>query len=62
VVADGHCGYHAIAGLLGMEEESWAMVRMNLHKELTQFRTEYIDHFWGDDQFEYLKNSLLVDR
>jgi len=62
VVADGHCGYRAIAGLLGMGEESWAVVCMNLHKELIQFRTEYIDLFGSDDRFEYLKNSLFVDR
>jgi len=61
-VADGHCGYHAIVGLLGMGEESWVVVHMNLYKEVTQFRTEYIDLFGGDDRFEYLKNSLLVDR
>ncbi|XP_068501365.1 protein FAR1-RELATED SEQUENCE 6-like [Phaseolus vulgaris] len=34
VRADGHCGYRAVAAQLGMGEESWAVVRMNLLKEL----------------------------
>jgi len=35
---------------------------MNLHIELTQFRTKYIDLFASDDRSEYLKNSLLVNQ
>ncbi|XP_068466719.1 uncharacterized protein [Phaseolus vulgaris] len=61
VKADGHCGYRAVGALLGMGEESWAIVRMNLHKELCQWRQEYIDLFDGDERYEFLKNSLLVD-
>jgi len=61
VKADGHCGYRAVGALLGMGEESWAIVRMNLHKELCQWRQEYIDLFGGDERYEFLKNSLLVD-
>ena len=61
VKADGHCGYRAIAALLGMGEDSWALVCMDLHEELCQWRQEYIDLFGGDAHYEYLKNSLLVD-
>ena len=61
VKADGHCGYRAVGALFGMGEESWAIVRMNFHKELCQWRQEYIDLFGGDDRYEFLKNSLLVD-
>jgi len=61
VKADGHCGYRAVGALLGMGEESWAIVRMNLHKELCQWCQKYIDLFGGDERYEYLKNSLLVD-
>jgi len=32
VKADSHCGYRVIGALLGMGEESWTIVRMNLHK------------------------------
>ncbi|XP_068483336.1 uncharacterized protein [Phaseolus vulgaris] len=61
VKADGHCGYRAVGALLGMGEESWAIVHMNLHKELCQWCQKYIDLFGGDERYEYLKNSLLVD-
>jgi len=61
VVADGHCGYRAVAALLGIGEESWAVVRMNLLKELSHFRIEYLHLFGGQDRFEFLKNSLLID-
>jgi len=42
VVADGHCGYRVVAALLVMGEESWVVVRMNLLKELSHFRIEYV--------------------
>jgi len=38
VKAAGQSGYHAVAALLGMGEESWTIVRMNLHKEICQWR------------------------
>ncbi|XP_068498050.1 uncharacterized protein [Phaseolus vulgaris] len=61
VKADGHCGYRAVAAQLGMGEESWAVVRMNLLKELSEWRQEYVQLFGGDDRYEYLKKSLLVE-
>ena len=36
VKADGHCGYRVVAAELGMGEESWVVVRMNLLKELSE--------------------------
>ena len=61
VKADGHCGYRAVAAQLGMGEDSWAVVRMNLLKELSEWRQEYVQLFGGDDRYEYLKKSLLVE-
>ena len=61
VKADGHCGYRAVVAKLGMGEESWAVVRMNLLKELSEWRQEYVELFDGDERYEYLKKSLLVD-
>jgi len=55
VVADGHCGYRAVTALLGMGEESWVVVRMNLLKDLSNFRVEYLQLFGGQDWFEFLK-------
>ncbi|XP_068498144.1 uncharacterized protein [Phaseolus vulgaris] len=61
VKADGHCGYRAVVAKLGMGEESWAVVQMNLLKELSEWRQEYVELFDGDERYEYLKKSLLVD-
>ncbi|KAH1262105.1 hypothetical protein GmHk_02G004800 [Glycine max] len=61
VKADGNCGYHAIAALLGMGEDSWSLMRNNLLKELVKWSDEFINLFGGIDKFEELKRSLLVD-
>jgi len=45
-----------------MGEESWVVVRMNLLKELSEWRQEYVELFGGDERYESLKKSLLVDR
>jgi len=47
--------------IVGMGEESWVVVRMNLSKELSEWRQEYVELFGGDERYEYLKKSLLVD-
>jgi len=61
VKADGHCAYRDVAAQLGMGEESWVVVRMNLLKELSEWRQECVQLFGGDDRYEYLKKSLLVE-
>lgn len=62
VQADVNCGNRVVAALLSMGEESWVVLCMNLFKELSQWCYEYVQLFGGDDQYEYLKNSLLVDQ
>ncbi|XP_068466406.1 uncharacterized protein [Phaseolus vulgaris] len=61
VKADGHCGHCVVAAELGMGEESWAIVRMNLLKQLSEWRQEYVELFGADERYEYLKKSLLID-
>ena len=61
VKADGNCGYRAIAGLLGLGEESWSIVRNHLLKELGEWRDEYIVLMGGIKRYEQLRRSLLVD-
>ena len=61
VKADGNCGYRAIVALLGMDEDSWSLVRNYLLKELGKWSDEYINLFGGIDIFEELKRSLFVD-
>jgi len=34
VKADDNCGYRSVAGLLGMGQDSWSVVRNHLLKEL----------------------------
>jgi len=58
---DGNYGYHAIAGLLGMGEDSWSLLRNHLLKELTKWSDEYMNLAGGLERFEELKRSLLVD-
>ncbi|KAL5131402.1 hypothetical protein HKD37_12G034298 [Glycine soja] len=61
VKADGNCGYHAIAALLGMGEDSWFLVCNHLLKELAKWSDEYINLLGGIERFEELKRSLLTD-
>ncbi|KAH1197677.1 Protein FAR1-RELATED SEQUENCE 5 [Glycine max] len=61
VGTDGNCGYWAIAGLLGMGEDSWSLVRTHLLIELAKFAEDYIKLFGGTDRFEDLRMSLHVD-
>ncbi|KAL5124087.1 hypothetical protein HKD37_02G004551 [Glycine soja] len=61
VKANYNFGYHAIAALLGMGEDSWSLVRNHLLKELGKWSNEYINLFGGTERFEELRRSLLVD-
>ncbi|KAH1246355.1 hypothetical protein GmHk_06G016456 [Glycine max] len=61
IKADGNCGYRSIAALLGMDEESWPMVRNQLIKELDKWSHDYINLFGGTERFEQLRMSLHVD-
>ena len=45
VKGDGNCGYRSVAGLLGMSQDSWSMVRNYLLKELVNFSEDYIKFF-----------------
>jgi len=61
VKADEHCGFRAIASLLGMGEESWPLIRMDLFKEISQWREKYATLLGGHQRVEHMKGSLLVD-
>ncbi|KAF8412056.1 hypothetical protein HHK36_000009 [Tetracentron sinense] len=49
VAGDGHCGFRAVAGLMGMGEEGWRKVRIDLAYELQKHREQYANLF-GDLQ------------
>ncbi|KAL5187707.1 PKS-NRPS hybrid synthetase [Glycine soja] len=61
VKGDGNCGYRSVAGLLGMGQDSWSVVRNHLLKELANFSEDYVKLFGGTEIFEELRMSLLVD-
>ncbi|KAL5149610.1 Protein FAR1-RELATED SEQUENCE 5 [Glycine soja] len=61
VKGDGNCGYRSVAGLLGMGQDSWSVVRNHLLKELANFSEDYVKLFGGTERFEELRMSLLVD-
>ncbi|XP_057485845.1 uncharacterized protein LOC130772121 [Actinidia eriantha] len=55
VQADGHCGFRAIAALIGYGEEGWSQVRFELMEEIQQNKDLY-DHFYPDQN---LVDNLL---
>jgi len=59
VKADGNCGYWSVAGLLGIGEDSWSLVRNHLLKELGKFSDDYIKLFGGTNRFEELRMPLV---
>ena len=61
VKTDGNCGYRSIATLLGMGEESWALMRNKLIKELGKWSQDYIKIFGGTKRYEQLRLSLHVE-
>jgi len=52
VKADGNYGYRPVSALLGMGEESWAVMRNELIKELGKWLQDYIKIFGGTERFE----------
>lgn len=52
---DEHCGCRSITTLLGMGEESRALVRMDLFKELSAWHDEYATIVSGHERVEQLK-------
>ena len=59
VKVDGKCGYHSIAAVLGMGEDSWSLVRNHLLKELGKWSDDYIKLFSSTDRVEELRRSLV---
>ncbi|XXG59129.1 hypothetical protein AAC387_Pa04g1266 [Persea americana] len=58
VVADGNCGFKAIAGLLGMGEDGWMQVRMDLSNELQRYQNYYALVYGGEERVRELYYAL----
>ena len=59
VKADDNCGYHTIVALLGMDEDSWLLVRNHLLNELGKWSNEYINLLGGIDRFEEQRYAMV---
>jgi len=44
-----------------MGEDSWPLIRMNLYKEICEWRDQYTNIFGSHERFDELNNSLLVE-
>lgn len=62
VKGDSNCGYRAVAAQLGMGEESWALVRQDLIRELQQWQDNYAKLFGSNDRVAELRKSLYVGK
>lgn len=58
VAADGHCGYRAIAALLGYGEDGWVQVRRDLLNELESYSVHYSALYGSENRVYELKHSL----
>ncbi|XP_028102684.1 uncharacterized protein LOC114301927 [Camellia sinensis] len=58
VVADGNCGFRAIAASIGHTEDDWAQVRRDLLGELHTHKEEYITLYGSYERFEELTSIL----
>ena len=56
--SDGHCGFRAIAALLGMSEHNWRDIHINLIGELHTFRDEYIELYGSVMRVDELIHTL----
>jgi histone-lysine N-methyltransferase SETD2 len=59
VDSDGHCGFRAVAGLMGLRQENWLRVQVALLFELNQHVDNYTDMF-GLARFNEISDSLTV--
>lgn len=62
VAADRNCGFKAIVGLLGMGEDSWAQVRVDLLQELDSYGHYYKSIFCGVKAVQKLRDSIAYLR
>ena len=58
VASDGHCGFRAIADLLGYTEDSWGRVRGELFYELSSNHELYSAVFMRHDHVGKILNSI----
>ncbi|KAH6792406.1 hypothetical protein C2S52_002883 [Perilla frutescens var. hirtella] len=58
VKSDGHCGFRAVAGLLGFGEDCWLKVRKELIEELCNHRNYYVNFYGSMELVAQLLEAL----
>ncbi|KAL8475243.1 hypothetical protein ACS0TY_030848 [Phlomoides rotata] len=58
VMDDGHCGFRAVAGLMGFGKDDWARVRQDLMNELGKNPTLYAGVFLQEERVSKVLESL----
>ncbi|KAK9913460.1 hypothetical protein M0R45_037274 [Rubus argutus] len=59
VASDGHCGFRAVASLLGdSNEDGWIKVRIDLMKELQFYSAQYTQLFKSETKVDELRHAL----
>lgn len=58
VKSDGHCGFRAIAGLLGFGEDCWLNVRKELIEELCNNQSYYVNFYGSLELVAQLREAL----
>ena len=61
VEVDGNCGFRAITGLMGMGEDNWMQVRLDLSNELQRNQNCYSLVYGGDDRIGELYYALAYN-
>jgi histone-lysine N-methyltransferase SETD2 len=58
VKADGHCGFRVVAQHLGKGEESQGLIRLAMVRELTMFRSVYLQVYEYEERLQYILDGL----
>ncbi|KAL8487823.1 hypothetical protein ACS0TY_024223 [Phlomoides rotata] len=62
VMADGHCGFRVVAGLIGFGEDNWARARQDLVAELSWNMNLYVGVFLQEGIVGEVFESLTILR
>ncbi|MCI56012.1 receptor-like protein kinase, partial [Trifolium medium] len=62
IAEDGHCGFGAVAGLIGENEDAHQMIRLDLTVELKMHSKRYIEVFGGgEERLNQIKDALIPE-
>ena len=57
--ADGNCGFRAIAGLVGLTEDGWAQVMIDILDKLVAHEDQYKQLYGAESRVQELIKTLL---